>query len=312
MRVGIDLGGTNIAVGIVDSDYRILAKHSIPTLAQRPYQGIVKDMASAVRQALELAHISLEDCDGIGIGSPGACNMQTGVVVYSNNISWNNVPVCEELRRYLPLPTALSNDANCAALGEVLAGAAMGCASAVLLTLGTGVGGGIIIDGKIYAGVASAGAELGHTLLLLDGEECTCGRKGCLEAYASATALIRQTRRAALAHPESTLAKISPEQINGRSAFDAMRAGDPAAQAVVETYIRYLSAGITDMVNIFRPEAVILGGGICHEGETLLAPIRNYISEHAFGGAAAPQPLLTAAALGNDAGIIGAAMLDLP
>lgn len=310
MRIGIDLGGTNIAAGVVDENYRILAKHSVPTRAQRPYQEIVADMALAANKALELAGLTVADCDGVGIGSPGTCDSESGVVVYTNNIAWKDVPVCAELQKHLPLPAALSNDANCAALGEVLAGAALGCRSAVMLTLGTGVGGGIILDGKIYAGMRSAGAEIGHTTLVFEGEPCTCGRKGCLEAYASATGLIRQTRLAAQAHPESTLAQVPPEQVNGRTAFDAMRAGDAAAKAVVDQYIIYLSAGITDLVNIFRPEVIILGGGVCHEGETLLAPIRQYILENGFGGAAAPQPKLTAAKLGNDAGIIGAAWLE--
>lgn len=203
----------------------------------------------------------------------------------------------------------LGNDANCAALAEVVAGAAAGRRDVVLITLGTGVGGGIIIGGKIYAGMRGAGAELGHTVLVLDGEPCTCGRRGCWEAYASATALIRQTREAAVQNPQSLLAQVPAEQINGRTVFDAADRGDTAAQRVIDRYCEYIAAGMTDIVNALAPEMILLGGGVSRQGERLLAPIREYIATHCFGQREGAIPVVAAAQLGNDAGIIGAAAL---
>ena len=231
--IGIDLGGTNFAAGIVTEDYKLLEKGSVPTKAQRPWQEVAADMARLAMELVEKAGLSRADCAGIGVGSPGICNGDTGEVVYSNNLYWDDVPLCPTLTRLTGLPCRLSNDANCAALGEVVAGAAKGCKTAVLLTLGTGVGGGVVIDGKIYEGQASAGAELGHCTLISGGVECTCGRRGCIESYASATALIRQASEAAAAHPESLLNK---ERITAKSVYDAMRAGDDAAKAVVAQY----------------------------------------------------------------------------
>ncbi|MFR9160931.1 MAG: ROK family protein [Ruthenibacterium lactatiformans] len=248
------------------------------------------------------------DCAGIGVGSPGICNGDTGEVVYSNNLYWDDVPLCPTLTRLTGLPCRLSNDANCAALGEVVAGAAKGCKTAVLLTLGTGVGGGVVIDGKIYEGQASAGAELGHCTLISGGVECTCGRRGCIESYASATALIRQASEAAAAHPESLLNK---ERITAKSVYDAMRAGDDAAKAVVAQYEEYLGEAIVDMVNIFRPEMLLLGGGISGEGKALTDPMNEYVKAHCFGGDKSFVTRVDTATLGNKAGIIGAAALCL-
>ena len=211
------------------------------------------------------------------------------------------------LTAHFGLPARLSNDANCAALAETVAGAAVGCRNMVLITLGTGVGGGIIVDGKLVSGMGGAGGEPGHSLLVLDGEPCTCGRRGCWEVYASATALIRQGREAAAAHPTSLLNRY-PE-LTGRDVFDAADAGDEAAQAVLERYYVYVAAGITDLVNILSPEMVLIGGGISRQGERLLRPIRRYVAANCFGGESRPQPIIQAAQLGNEAGIIGAAAL---
>lgn len=311
-RVGIDLGGTNIAAGVVDENCRIAAKYSVPTKAERPYEKIVEDMAKAVRLALQDAGISLEQCCSVGIGSPGICDSETGTVLYANNLGWKDVPLAAALQKRINLPCRISNDANCAALGEVAAGAAKGCKNAVLLTLGTGVGGGVVLDGKIFSGCHSAGAELGHTVLVKDGALCTCGRRGCLEAYASASALVRQTKRAAAEHPESLIWKLcggDPERISGRTSFEAERQGDETGRRVVDTYLSYLREGVLDFVNIFRPECVILGGGICNEGARLLDPINAYVRHSCFGGEIVAAPEVIKAALGNDAGIIGAALL---
>ena len=308
-RIGIDLGGTNIAVGIVNERHEIVAHTSVPTLAHRAPRAVIRDMGDAVRAALDQAGLTAGDCASIGVGSPGTCDSERGVVVRAYNLGWHEVPVCAMLTERFGIPARLSNDANCAALAETVAGAAIGCRSMVLIALGTGVGGGIIIDGKIYAGMRSAGAELGHTLLVLDGESCTCGRRGCWEAYASATALIRQTGQAAMKHPESLLAATPAEDITGRTVFDAADRGDAVAQAVIDRYCQYVAAGLTDLVNALAPEMILLGGGISRQGERILGPIREYVATHCFGQRQGAIPVIAEAKLGNEAGIIGAAAL---
>ncbi len=306
-RIGIDLGGTNIAVGVVNENYEIVAHHSVPTGASRPAEEVIRDMGDAVEAVLVKAGVSIDQCESMGIGSPGNCDSERGVVARAYNLGWFDVPVCAMLQERFGIPVRLSNDANCAALAETVAGAAIGCENMVLITLGTGVGGGIIIDGKIYAGMRSAGAELGHMLLVLDGEPCTCGRKGCWETYASATALIRQAKKAAADHPESLLAQA--EEITGLAVFQAADKGDAVAQAVIDQYCVYVAAGFTDLVNSLAPEMILLGGGISRQGERILAPMREYVMNNCFGQKDGAIPVIKAAALGNEAGIIGAAAL---
>lgn len=306
-RIGIDLGGTNIAVGVVNEHYEIVAEASLPTGAQRPAEQVVADMCRAVELAMEKADITPAHCASIGIGSPGTCDGENGVVARAYNLGWFNVPVCAMMTEHFGLPCRLSNDANCAALAETVAGAAVGCRNMVLVTLGTGVGGGIIQDGKIVSGVGGTGAEVGHALLVLDGEPCTCGRRGCWEAYSSATALIRQARQAAAEHPESLLA--GAEEITGKTVFDAADRGDETANAVVDRFCDYLGAGVTNIVNALAPEVILIGGGISRQGERLLAPVRRYVEKNCFGGKDGAIPIIAAARLGNDAGIIGAAAL---
>ena len=240
-RIGIDLGGTNIAVGVVNDRYEIVARRSVPTGAERPAEEVIRDMGDAVEETLRQAGLTAVDCASMGVGAPGACDPQTGVVKRAYNLNWFDVPVCRMLHQRFGIPVRLGNDANCAALAEVVAGAAVGCQDMVLITLGTGVGSGIISRGKILSGLRGGAGEAGHMLLVLDGEPCTCGRRGCWEAYASATALIRQTRQAALAHPESLLAQV--EEITGRTAFDAAQQGDATAAEVVARYAVYVAAG---------------------------------------------------------------------
>ena len=306
-RIGIDLGGTNIAVGVVNENYEIVAHHSVPTGATRPAEEVIRDMGDAVEAVLAKAGVSIAECGSMGIGSPGTCDNEHGVVARAYNLGWFDVPVCAMLQKRFGIPVRLSNDANCAALAETVAGAAIGCENMVLITLGTGVGGGIIIDGKIYAGMRSAGAELGHMLLVLDGEPCTCGRKGCWETYASATALIRQAKKAAAQHPESLLAQAG--EITGLAVFQAADRGDAVAQAVIDQYCVYVAAGFTDLVNSLAPEMILLGGGISRQGERILAPMREYVMNNCFGQKDGAIPVIKAAALGNEAGIIGAAAL---
>ena len=230
-RIGIDLGGTNIVAGVVDDEFRIVATAKCKTRIPRPAEEIVVDMARMAKEAVQNAGLTMADIAYVGVGSPGTCNADTGIVEYSNNLQFEKLPLRDMLGGMLDKAVYIENDANAAALGEALAGAAKGAQSCVCITLGTGVGGGIIIDGKIYGGFNFAGAELGHTVIMVDGELCTCGRFGCWEAYASATALINQTRRAMVNHPDSAMWSIAEDldKVNGRTAFDGMRAGDAVA-----------------------------------------------------------------------------------
>ena len=310
-RLGIDLGGTNIVAGVVDDEFRIVATAKCKTRIPRPAEEIVVDMARMAKEAVQNAGLTMADIAYVGVGSPGTCNADTGIVEYSNNLQFEKLPLRDMLGGMLDKAVYIENDANAAALGEALAGAAKGAQSCVCITLGTGVGGGIIIDGKIYGGFNFAGAELGHTVIMVDGELCTCGRFGCWEAYASATALINQTRRAMVNHPDSAMWSIAEDldKVNGRTAFDGMRAGDAVAAQVVDTYIKYIATGLINVINIFQPEVLCIGGGICKEGDTLLKPLAAHIERERYSKYSSHQTRLCVATLGNDAGIIGAAFL---
>ncbi|MDL2254647.1 ROK family protein [Ruminococcaceae bacterium OttesenSCG-928-I18] len=312
-RVGIDLGGTNIKVGVLDEDDKLLGKKSGKTDPyKRDWQEVVKDMAELTGALLAELGIEAGEVLKIGIGSPGMIDHINGVVKFAGNFGWSDIPILAELRRYYDVPMRLSNDANVAALGEAVAGAAKGARHVLLVTLGTGVGGGVISDGHLQEGGSAGAMELGHTLLVRDGEECTCGRKGCLEAYASATGLIRHAREAAEADPQSKmheLCKGDLSNMNGRIPFDAMRLGDAAAKRVVDNYIRDLGEGIINFINIWRPEKILLGGGISNEGDPLLDPLNAYVKPRAFAGERGYVAPIERAVLGNDAGLYGAASL---
>ncbi len=310
-RLGIDLGGTNIKAGVLTQNNELVATVSLPTNSTRGWQAVVADMAKTAKLAAEKANVPLEACSGCGVGCPGTVDQNSGVVIYSNNLEWENVPLAEKLNELLGLKIKITNDANCAALGECVCGAAKGTQSAVLVTLGTGVGGGVIMDGKLFEGGVGA-IELGHIQLVDEGELCTCGRKGCFESYASATALIRMAKQSAKQNPDSLLYanwQANNAQMNGRIPFDAAQSGDETAKKVVEQYINYLGKGITDLVNIFRPEVVLLSGGICAQGEVLTVPLQTYVQAHTFASKQLPAPQIKIATLGNDAGIVGAANL---
>ncbi len=310
--VGIDLGGTAVKIGIVNTAYQILAQTSIPTNAERPYEQVIADMGKTAAALLAENGYTTADCAGVGVGSPGTIDSRNGVVLYSNNIRWDNVPLAKELQKYLPVPVSIQNDANCAALGEVLCGAAKGCRSAVFLTLGTGVGGGIVIDGKIFEGGHPGGAELGHVKCGSEQRRCTCGRLDCLEAYASATALINDAKQMAAQHSDSLLWELCGhdlEKMNAKMPFDAADAGDSCGKTLVDNYIQYLADGITDLANIFRPDIIVLGGGVCAQGEKLTEPLNRYLRANCFGNTVAYVPKAVVAENGNQAGMIGAAGL---
>ena len=305
--IGIDLGGTNIVAGVVNESYEILAKASVKTNLPRPEQEIAADMAKVTREATEKAGLTMDQIEWIGVGTPGVANSATGIIEYSNNLGFHNTPMVKYLETELGKPTFIENDANAAAYGEYVAGAAKGAKNAVCITLGTGVGAGIIIDGKIYSGSNFGGAEVGHTVISVDGPQCTCGRKGCFEVYSSATGLVRMTKEALEAHPESTMKE--EEHISARTAFNYMRAGDATAKQVVDDYIKYLAAGITNTINIFQPEILCIGGGISKEGDTLLKPLQALVDEEDFARTNAVRTKIVTAKLFNDAGIVGAACL---
>ena len=313
--IGIDLGGTNIAAGIVDENYKIVSKGSVPTGRMRPFEVIMKDMADLCKGLIKEANLTEDEIGAIGIGCPGSLDIENVRVLYSNNIpSFDNTDVGGELKKYFPnIEVYIENDANAAAYGEFLAGAAKGCKNAVAITLGTGIGGGIIIDGKIYAGSNYAGGELGHTVIVAGGEPCTCGRAGCWEAYASVTALIRETEEIIKDYPDSIIHEMIKKdgKVSGRTSFDAMRQGDEAGIKIVEQYIKYVGVGVTNMINIFQPEKLVVGGGISKEGETILAPLREFVKGEVYTKSSESlKPCeVVVAELGNDAGIIGAAML---
>lgn len=311
-KLGIDLGGTNIVAGVVDENYKIIATGKVKTNLPRPAEEIADDMARAANMAIENAGLKISDIDSMGVGSPGAIDPVNGVVCYANNLGFNNVPMAKMLKERMGVDFYIENDANAAAFGEYIAGAGRGTNDFIAITLGTGVGGGVIIDGKIYSGSNYAGAELGHTVIAMDGEPCSCGRKGCWEAYASATALIRQTKHAMIENPYSVMWELCGNDINkvdGRTAFDAMRKGDGAGKAVVDKYVEYIAVGISNNINIFQPEVLCIGGGISKEGDNLVKPIKAFLEKENYARNVEKQTELKIAELGNDAGIIGAAYL---
>lgn len=311
-KIGVDLGGTNIAVGVINDKYEIIGRGKTKTNMPRPAEEIFDDIVKCIFAAVEDAKITMSEVDAIGIGTPGSCDKENGVILYANNLDFNNVPAVKLINSKIPdIKVYIENDANCAALGEALAGSGRGKSSFIAITLGTGVGGGVVLDGKILAGCNDAGGELGHITIKFDGEECNCGRVGCWERYASATALVNQTKKAMLENKDSKMWELCGgdiENAGGRTAFDAMRAGDAVGKTVVDNYIRYIALGTTDIVNIFQPEMICFGGGICNEGETLLAPLREYVAEWRYSKKQLKQTEICRATLGNDAGIIGAAL----
>ncbi len=314
VRIGIDIGGTNVKIGIFTTNNVLMEKDRFKTRPyERAWQEVLRDAVHLIEELLTRHGYAATQIEKIGIGSPGMIDHKGGVVNYANNFAWDNVPITEELSRYFPaVPLRLSNDANCAVLGECVAGAAKGCQDVVMLTLGTGLGGGVIAGGVLQEGGHAGGMELGHTLLVMDGEACTCGRLGCLEAYTSATGLIRHTKVAAKANPLSKIWDVCDrdiDAINGRTAFLAMREGDGVAAEVVEHYIKALGEGIVNFINIWRPEKVLVGGGISNEGDALMLPLNEYVKWRTFAGNKAFVPPVERAALGNDAGLYGAAAL---
>lgn len=311
--VGVDVGGMSVKAGLCDAAGNIIGKKTAETNPDRDSYEVVDDFAKLVNDLLAENGVDGQQIVGIGIGIPGTVNGEKGIVTYSGNLGFRKVNVVKEMKKFFSCPIKLGNDANCAALGESKFGSGNGSKNAFLVTLGTGVGTGFIVDGKIMTGEKGEGAEGGHICIRMGGEKCTCGQKGCWEAYASATALIRQTEKAIEKYPHSQLAMcaIDSGRVSGRTAFIARKIGDPVAERVVKNYVKYVAAGIVNLVNVFRPEVVMVGGGVSHEGQYFIDMIEKEVRRHAFGGKFNHPPKVVRASLGNDAGIVGAAALTM-
>lgn len=310
--LGVDLGGTTIKVGLVNEQYQIIQSISGPTGRERSSEEVLKDMAMLCKKVMEMEGITEKDIHSIGIGSPGIASPNEGVILSSSNLNFDHVNVRCEIQKYIQTDVFVENDANCAALGEVLCGAAKGESHVIVVTLGTGVGGGLINDGKINRGSFFGAGEIGHQVIVCDGVPCGCGRKGCWEQYASANALIRQAREAVNAHPESKILSLAKEgkieNINAKNVFDAAQADDQVAKDVLDTYYKYIACGVTNLINIMEPSMIVLGGGMSAQKEYLTEPVTKYVQQEMYGGLSL-KTKIKAATLGNDAGIIGAAFL---
>lgn len=309
-RLGIDLGGTNIAVGVVDENFSIIAKHSVKTNAPCENERLLCNVENACRVVIAKAGLKNSDIQSIGIGSPGLISSIEGVIVQTGNLKVRNLPICNELKKRLDVANAyIENDANAATYGEFVAGAGKGTKSFAVVTLGTGVGVGVIIDQKIFSCRNNKGGEIGHSTVVVGGEKCQCGRIGCLEAYASATALVRQTKAAMEKDRDSLMWQIAGEisAVDGRTAFEAMKKGDQTATLVIKQYIEYLAVAYLNVDAAYKLDAICIGGGISGEGQLLVDLVYEYIEKTEQRGADAS---LCVAKLGNDAGIIGAAYLD--
>ena len=309
--LGVDLGGTNIKAGITDEKGNILLKTSVRTDSEGDSGRIAGQMVDLCRELVAKAGVCMDDVEAVGVGIPGTVDAQKGTVIYCNNLDMDGAPIGAMMQEQLGKPVHLANDASCAALGEFVCGSGKEHNSIILVTLGTGVGGGIILDGKLWEGLEGAGAEIGHMVVHIGGAECTCGRKGCFEAYSSATALVNQTKAAMEKHPGSLLHSVVAKtgRVSAKTAFDAMRKGDQVATEVVNNYLHYLSEGVANLINMFAPEAIILGGGVCNEGDALLIPLKEQVIAKCYGGDLIHHAEISIASLGNDAGLIGAAML---
>ena len=308
--IGVDLGGTNIAVGVVNEKWEVVAQASTKTLASRPYQEIIRDMAVCADKALSQLGLTHNDVNSIGVGIPGAAD-EEGNVIFCTNLGWKDIPLRTELQKYINKPVYVGNDATVAGLAESYAGVSAGCSSSVFLTLGTGVGGGIIIDGKPWNGVHGVASELGHMILVAGGEPCSCGNRGCLERYTSATAIIRMAKQQVLQHPDSMMHDLcggDVTKLNAKMVFDAAKEGDPVATKVFNRYADNLAQAIYTIIAFLDPEMIVLGGGVSKAGSFLLNAVKERLPRYLLFKTL-PCPEIEIARLGPDAGIIGAAML---
>ena len=311
LNIGIDLGGTGIKAGLVDEKGSILYKLSCPTLVERGHEAVIHDMAQlALRVVSESGH-DLSEVSSVGIGIPGIMDQATGIVPFCTNLAWHNVPLVKLMRQEIDKPIFVNNDATVAGLAESVAGVSAGTRSSVFVTLGTGVGGGVILDGKVFMGEHGVATEIGHMITVAGGEMCSCGNRGCWERYASATAIIREGRRFCEAHPDCPLAcEVGGDlaKIEARTVIDLAKAGDPDCEKLFDNYVYHLTVGLINLINLYDPEIIALGGGVSKAGTFLLDKVNALLPEMIFFKTM-PHARIELARLGNDAGIIGAAML---
>ena len=297
MRVGVIIGSYETEIGLIDENNNLLSQEKFLTRPERGSKAILDEVSEEILSILENNGVPLEQCVGVGVGVPGTIDRKKGKVIYSNNIRWDNVALVEELGSVIPCPVRIANDADCAALGEQIAGAGKDYSEVVMFTLGNGVGGGIILNGHIFEGGIMGGSELGHMAVKTDGRECTCGRKGCLEAYASIPALLEAAAREA------------GQELSLREVFEQYQNNDETMVRVVKEYIHMLGTGVVNIVNIFRPQLVLLGGNLSPYVHLIIDDIREMMKKESFGGDHSDIPELKEAQLGSEAGIIGAANL---
>jgi glucokinase len=309
--LGIDFGGTTIKTAVVTPEGKIISRGSVPTGMPAEPETLVETTVRACRDQVAAAGLSMSDIGGAGIGMPGTVNQETDCVEYANNLGMTNFPFIRKLREALEIPVTGGNDADCAALGEYMAGAGKGVRSLVLVTLGTGVGGGIVVNGKIWSGINYAAAEFGHMVIEAGGRPCNCGRRGCFEAYASASALVSQAERKAEEVPDSVLGKVYREKghLTGKDVLQALNEGDAAAKKVFDEYVYYLAIGITNLINIFQPDRLLIGGGISNFGDVLLVPVKRMVEKYRYSRYSEKNTEIGLASLRNDAGLIGSAAL---
>ena len=314
IRIGIDIGGTGIKIGAVSEDNQLIAQASIPTVTNIPFEEQVERMTSCIRKMMDPekdSRLSLENISSVGAGIPGIAN-EEGVVINCTNLGWVYTPLKTEFQKRISRPFFVDNDANVAALAESVIGISAGTSSSVFITLGTGIGSGIILNGKIWKGFHGIGGELGHMILDLDGVPCSCGNHGCVEQYCSATALIRMARELVARHPESAILGLADgdlSKISAKTVFDALHKGDVFAGELFSRYVKALSQTISSIVNFLDPEIIILGGGVSRAGSVLLEAIRNEYPKYVLFNDQ-PLPRVEIASLSSDAGMIGAAMLS--
>ena len=311
LYIGIDLGGTGIKAGVVDEQGNILIKDSCPTGAERGYEAVIHDMATLALDIVKKGGYSMADVKAIGVGLPGVMDQRTGRVPFCTNLSWHDVPLVEEMAKYTDVPVFADNDATVAGLAESVKGVSAGTQNSVFVTLGTGVGGGVIINGKVFSGSHGVATEIGHMVTVDNGLQCTCGKRGCWERYASATALVNEGRMLCALKPASPLMhKVNGDirKINAKHVIDLAKAGDPDCAAIFDRYAYHLCVGLVNLINLYDPEVIALGGGVSHAGEFLLDAVRAKLPEMIFYKDM-PYARVELAKLTNDAGIIGAAML---
>ena len=311
--IGFDVGGTGVQVGVVNEKGEILCKGNMVTRTDIPFADQVKAMADCALDTLNRSGYTLDDVKSLGAGLPGVVNPKTGLVAFCPNLGWKDVDFAGEMRKHIDKPVYMDNDATVAGLAENVAGVSAGAHSSVFLTLGTGVGGGIVIGGKVWSGTHGVGSEIGHMIIEMDGNPCNCGNRGCLERYCSATAIILAARAAVNQYQDSAImAKCEgdPMKINAKMVFDAAKEGDELGLKLFNDYIKALSTTVVNIIHFFDPEVIALGGGVSKAGDFLLDALRKEVAKLVMYKTL-PYARIELAKLGSDAGIIGAAMLGL-